>query len=220
MKDCALVLEGGALRGVFTSGALDVLMEQDLYLPYVIGVSAGSLNAFGYLSRQIGRSGRSNIEYARDPRYLGLKNLVQKRSIFNFDFMFGELSHDLLPFDYDAFFASPIRFVAVATDCETGRPFYYEKKPGRDETIFDAAVASSSMPLFAPPKKLLGRDYLDGGVAMPIAFEKVMITADRIAGITSGNVIFVSILALLAPRISPISSSSELMELRAEDTSR
>lgn len=172
MKDCALVLEGGALRGVFTSGALDVLMEQDLYLPYVIGVSAGSLNAFGYLSRQIGRSGRSNIEYARDPRYLGLKNLVQKRSIFNFDFMFGELSHDLLPFDYDAFFASPIRFVAVATDCETGRPFYYEKKPGRDETIFDAAVASSSMPLFAPPKKLLGRDYLDGGVAMPIAFEK------------------------------------------------
>ena len=90
MKDCALVLEGGALRGVFTSGVLDVLMEQGLYLPYVIGVSAGSLNAFGYLSRQIGRSGRSNIEYAKDPRYLGIKNYVLKHSIFNFDFMFGD----------------------------------------------------------------------------------------------------------------------------------
>lgn len=172
MKDCALVLEGGALRGVFTSGVLDVLMEQGLYLPYVIGVSAGSLNAFGYLSRQIGRSGRSNIEYAKDPRYLGIKNYVLKHSIFNFDFMFGELSHSLLPFDYDTFYASPIRFVAVATDCETGRPFYYEKKPGRDSAIFDAAVASSSMPLFAPPKKLFGRNYLDGGVAIPVAFEK------------------------------------------------
>lgn len=174
MRDCALVLEGGALRGVFTAGVLDILMEKGLYLPYVAGVSAGVLNAFGYLSKQIGRGGRLNIEYAGDKRYLGMENFVKTHSVFNFDFLFGELSHTLLPFDYETFFTSSIRLVAAATDLQDGTPFYYEKQPGADAKIFDAAIASSSMPLFAPPKVFEGHRLLDGGVAVPIAFEKAL----------------------------------------------
>lgn len=165
VKQTALVLEGGAMRGIYTAGALDIFLEQGLIFPYVIGVSAGALNGLSYISGQKGRNAKVTLEYANDPRYLGVRGLVRDRSIFNFEFMFGELAHDLVPFDWDAFEHSPQRFVAVASNCLNGRPAYFEKTKCSD--IYKASAASGSMPLFSKMIEMDGVPYLDGGVAIP-----------------------------------------------------
>ena len=128
MLDAALVLEGGALRGMFTAGVLDELMEREIEFAYVNGVSAGSLNGINYISKQKGRSRDINLDYVNDPRYLGVRNIVSNGGIFNFRFLFGELSDELVPFDARTFFASGQRFEVVATDCATtlGRGIWQE----------------------------------------------------------------------------------------------
>ncbi len=170
MNDC-LIIEGGALRGIHTSGVLDVLMGSEIYPSCVIGVSAGALNGFNYVARQPGRSARANLEYINDERYYNLLNLVRKKSVFGFDFMFHGLS-EILPFDYDTFNNSPQRFLIVTTDAETGRPAYFEK--GVCSDIFAAGAASASLPLLTPPVTIDGRDYIDGGIADPIPVEKAL----------------------------------------------
>ena len=165
----ALVLEGGALRSFFTCGVLDFFMEQDIYFPCVCGVSAGSLCAISYLSRQIGRTAKVNLSFVNDKRYLSLKSLVKDKMIFNFDFLFGEVSHNLVPLDYDAFYNSKERFAAFVTDCETGKSVAFEK--GKCSNIMRACAASSSMPLLSKMFELDGKKYLDGGISNPIPFE-------------------------------------------------
>lgn len=167
----ALVLEGGAMRSLFTSGVLDVLMENKIEFPYVIGVSAGALTGVNYISKDIGRTARINIGFADDSRYVGVGNLLKKRSLFDFDFLFGR-TEKIVPMDYDTFYRSKQRFVAVATDCATGRPVYLEK--GKTEDIMKAVRASSSMPLLAPEVHVDGMDCLDGGVSDPIPFKQAM----------------------------------------------
>lgn len=122
LTEGALVLEGGSLRSVFTAGVLDTLLEHEIRLSYVNGVSAGTMAGMNYISGQKGRMLRINKEYLHDRRYMGLRSLVKSRLIFNFDFVFGELSNELIPFDYDAFYGSPQKFEVVATRCRTGRP--------------------------------------------------------------------------------------------------
>ena len=90
MKKTALVLEGGAMRGVYTAGVLDVFAENALLFPYVIGISAGALNALSYLSGQPGRNLKVTMEYAGDPRYFGVQRFIKDRNYFNFDFLFGQ----------------------------------------------------------------------------------------------------------------------------------
>ena len=107
-KKTALILEGGALRSFFTCGALDCFMEKDIYFPCVCGVSAGSLCAISYLSRQIGRTAEVNLKFVNDKRYLSLHSLIKDKMIFNFDFLFGEVSHNLVPLDYETFFNEQI----------------------------------------------------------------------------------------------------------------
>lgn len=163
-QDTTLLLEGGAMRGLYTSGVLDVLMENDLYLPNVVGVSAGALNGVNYLARQPGRSLRANLDYLNDPRYMGPGHLLKEFSFFNFDFLLGEMAAELLPFDYDTFFASPQRLWAEATDCRTGRAVFYEKAAlGRN--FFTAVRASASMPLLGSMVRVERDVCLDGGVA-------------------------------------------------------
>lgn len=159
-----LILEGGALRGVYTSGVLDALMELGIRIPNVVGVSAGSLNALSYLSRQPGRSRDINLNYVNDPRYMGPSHLLKSFSFFNFDFVFGQLSRDLVPFDYETFYHSDQTMWAVATDCRTGKAiFYHDKEMG--EEFFTACRASCSMPLLCSMVKV-GEDVcLDGGIA-------------------------------------------------------
>lgn len=172
MTEGALVLEGGSLRCLFTSGVLDVLVEQGIELSYVNGVSAGSMCGMNYISKQVGRTLNINKQYVHDKRYLSFRNMIKNRSIFNFEFLFGELSTDLLPFDYKTFYQSDQRYVAVATRCKTGKPEYFEK--GVCEDLISAIQASCSMPVLSKMILVDGKNYLDGGISMPIAYQKAL----------------------------------------------
>jgi predicted patatin/cPLA2 family phospholipase len=172
MTEGALVLEGGSLRGVFTAGVLDVLIEQELELSYVNGVSAGSMSGMSYVSKQSGRTIKVNLEYVRDKRFMSFQNMVKNRSIFNFDFLFGELSDTLVPFDYDTFYRSNQIFEVVATRCKTGRSEYFEKSTSDD--FISAVKASSSIPVLSSMISVNGKKYLDGGCSMPVAYQRAI----------------------------------------------
>lgn len=172
MTEGALVLEGGSLRGVFTAGVLDVFMEQDIEMSYVNGVSAGSMSGMSYVSKQIGRTIKVDLDYVNDKRFLSFRNMVKKRSIFNFDFLFGELSNTLVPFDYETFYQSKQIFEVVATRCKTGKPEYFEKSKCKD--FIDAVKASSSIPVLSGMITVGGRKYLDGGCSMPVAYQRAI----------------------------------------------
>lgn len=172
MVECALVLEGGALRCLFTAGVLDVMMEQEVEASCVIGVSAGALSGVNYLSKQVGRTAKVNIRYMQDKRYFSAQNWLQKKGFFNFDFMFGELSERLLPLDFETFERSKQRLIAVATSCETGEAMYFEK--GVCSDILQAVRASCSIPLMEPVVTVEGTDCVDGGVAMAIPYQKAI----------------------------------------------
>lgn len=172
MTEGALVLEGGSLRGVFTAGVLDILIEQEIELSYVNGVSAGSMSGMSYVSKQSGRTIKVNREYVRDKRFMSFRNMVKNRSIFNFDFLFGELSDTLVPFDYDTFYRSNQTFEVVATRCKTGRPEYFEKSTSDD--FISAVKASSSIPVLSSMITVNGKKYLDGGCSMPIAYQRAI----------------------------------------------
>ena len=163
-----LVLEGGALRGTYSVGVMDALMEADVNFACTIGVSAGALNGISYVSGQIGRSARSPLRYRHDPRYFGLGAFLRNRTPFGFDFMFGELSRTLDPLDTARFFRPERRFVAVATNCLTGKPEYFEK--GRCPDIMLATRASSTMPYISQMVRMNGTPYLDGGCSCKIPF--------------------------------------------------
>lgn len=169
IKNSALILEGGALRSFFTCGVLDVLMENDIYFPTVCGVSAGSLCAISYISKQIGRTAKVNLDFVNDKRYLSIHSLIHDKMLFNFDFLFGEISHSLIPLDYDTFFANEQNLVAFTTDCKTGRSVTFEKSKGDD--ILLACRASSSMPIVSKIVEIEGEEYLDGGLSMPIPYQ-------------------------------------------------
>ena len=163
-----LLLEGGALRGVYTSGVLDVFMQQGLYFPTVAAVSAGGLNAVNYVARQPGRSARINLHYRRDPRYAGPLALLKSRGLFGLDFIVNGLA-EKEPFDSAAFAASTQRLFVVATSVDTGQPAFFEK--GRCRDFASAVIASASMPLVSWPVKVEGRPYLDGGCACHIPLD-------------------------------------------------
>ena len=164
----SMILEGGAFRGVYTSGVLDVLAENGVGFDAVVGVSAGALNGINFISGQIGRSARINLCYVRDSRYVGPRALLRSHSVIGFDFLFGEVSDELDPFDNETFFSSPTKFYAVATNCLNGKPAFFE----RDHSdILLAARASASMPLLSRFVQIDGVPYLDGGIACAIPYQ-------------------------------------------------
>lgn len=170
MYRVGLVLEGGGMRGSYTLGILDVLLEQKLYFPYVIGVSAGACNAASYGSRQHFRGQRIQETYITDPRYLSLRNLFSKgRSLYGMDFIFNEIPASLEPFDFDAFYSTGAHTVVGVTDVHTGQCVYVDTPPRA--TYNDYIRASSSIPIFSPIVTVDGKEYLDGGVAdaIPVA---------------------------------------------------
>ncbi len=172
MIDGALVLEGGSLRSMFTSGVLDVMLEQEIELSYVNGVSAGSMCGLNYISKQVGRTLKVNTEYLHDKRYMSFRNMIKNRLIFNFDFLFGELSTELIPFDFEGFEQSPQRFEVVATRCKTGQPVFFEK--GVCTEMYAAVQASCSMPVLSKMITVEGKKYLDGGISLPIAYQRAL----------------------------------------------
>lgn len=168
-----LVLEGGGMRGLYTIGVLDALMEHDIHFDYVIGVSAGACNGVSYVSWQKGRNYRVDCDYLKDKRYISIQNFIKTRSLFGMDFIFHEVPENLDPFDNETFLSSPTEFVTGVTDVQTGSPVYFSKHSDLHDqcTIIEA---SSSIPLFSPPVEFEGRLYLDGGTSDPIPFRKAL----------------------------------------------
>jgi predicted patatin/cPLA2 family phospholipase len=171
MEDIGLVLEGGGMRGLYTSGVLDFFMEKDLYFPYVIGVSMGACNGASYISRQKGRNKRINIKYINDPRYLSCRNLIRKKGLFSIDFAYDEVPNKLEIFDTKTFHEAKEKFIIGTTDCDTGEPVYFEKTDCVD-SILDIIRASSSLPFLSPVVRHKGMNLLDGGVIDPVPIKK------------------------------------------------
>ena len=159
-----LILEGGGMRGVFTCGVLDNLMDRGIRFPYTIGVSAGACNGLSYMSEQRGRGKFSNIDLLEKYRYIGLKQLIFKGNIMDFDLLFHKFPEEIIPYHYDKFAACKERFEMVTTSCRTGRACYYDEKmdPVR---IIDIVKASSSLPFVSPISYVDGEPMLDGGIA-------------------------------------------------------
>lgn len=166
-------MEGGSERGVFTAGILDYFMEQDLYFPYVIGVSAGSCNALDYVSRQKERTKITMVDYHRVGSYVGVKYLIKKKSIFDMDVLFDLFPNAIIPFDYDTFFQSEQTCKITATNCLTGKPEYLEERVSR-KRLMDACRASCSLPIVAPVVTVDGIPYLDGGVSDSVPIRKAI----------------------------------------------
>lgn len=158
-----LVLEGGGMRGVFTCGVLDNFMDRGIRFPYTIGVSAGACNGLSYMSRQRGRAKFSNIDLLAKYNYIGLRHLLTKHNIMDFDLLFREFPEHILPYDYDAYFRCPERYVMVTTNCLTGEANYFEEKRSK-ERVIDIARASSSLPFVCPITRVDGIPMLDGGI--------------------------------------------------------
>ena len=170
MAKIGLVLEGGGMRGLYTAGVLDLFLEKELVVDYVIGVSAGACNGVSYVSGQYERSKRVNINYINDGEYVSFKNFLKKGSMFNMDFLFDKIPSELEPFDYEAFANSPIEMIIGVTNIDTGLPVYF----GKDKTKNDSTVAraSSAIPIFSNIVNYEGGKYLDGGTIDPIPFQK------------------------------------------------
>ena len=166
-----LVLEGGAMRGMYTAGVTDVFMENKIEFDGAIGVSAGAVFGCNYESRQIGRTIRYNTKYCCDPRYVGMRSFFRTGDLYNADFDYRQLPEELDPFDVRTFAANPMEFWCVVTDAETGKPYYHQCQTGTGEDMLYMR-ASASMPAASRPVRIGDRLYLDGGIAdsIPLAF--------------------------------------------------
>ncbi|WP_270182117.1 patatin-like phospholipase family protein [Alkalihalobacillus sp. CinArs1] len=171
MESIGLVLEGGGMRGVYTAGVLEYFMENELYFPYVIGVSAGACNAASYLSRQPGRNRKVTIDYVNHPEYLSYKNLIRKKQLFGMDLIFNDIPTEHVPFDFDTFASTTEKFIVGTTDTYTGEPVYFQNEKAPDQ-LLSILRASSSLPFMAPPVRVQDKLLLDGGIADPIPIFK------------------------------------------------
>jgi len=189
MNNSCIVLEGGGLRGAFTSGVLEYFLDKELYFDRVIGVSAGACTGASYLSKQKERNRKINVEYPSDRRYMGLRHLISTGSYFNMKFVFEELPDKLAPFDEQAFFKNPAEFDIVITSLLTGKPVVLSKSDIANITIRKALVATSSIPLLSQPVDINGKLYFDGGVSdsIPVKYalskhEKAVVVLTRPRG--------------------------------------
>jgi len=170
-----LVLEGGGMRGVFTCGVLDCLMDYKISFPYTIGVSAGACNGLSYMSHQRGRGKYSNIDLLAKYKYIGIRPFVKGRGLIDQQLLFHRFPDRILPYNYKAYAENFGRFEMVTTDCRTGRACYWEEKYD-EKRIIDIVKASSSLPYACPVIQVDGRPMLDGGIvdSIPLlrAFEQ------------------------------------------------
>lgn len=168
-----LVLEGGAMRGLFTAGIIDVMMEAGIEPDGIIGVSAGAAFGCNYKSRQIGRAIRYNTRFAKDSRYSGVWSLLKTGDYFNAEFGYHIIPKQYDVFDDNAFENNPMEFIVVCTDVETGKPIYQKLNKANYDT-YEWIRASASMPLASKVVELDGHKLLDGGVSdsIPLAYSE------------------------------------------------
>ena len=171
-KKIALVLQGGGVRGAFTAGALDVLLEQGISFPYVIGTSAGGLNGVNFIARDIGRSKYVSTELMSDPKFVSFRNFLHHGSFFDFDYLFHTVPQTVLPFNQDAYDQSDVTFIVATTRMSDGQAQYFAK--GEIDDFYSALAATASLPLISKPVRVDGGHYLDGGTAAAIPFRKAL----------------------------------------------
>jgi len=170
-----LVLEGGGMRGVFTSGVLDAFMKHNLYFKYIVAVSAGACNGMSYVSRQPRRARVSNIDYLARYRYIGLRHLVTQGCIFDQELLYDKFPNELLPFDFDEYFKHSQRFEMVTTNCLTGQAMYLSEAHDRQRSL-DIVKASSSLPFVSKIVNVDGLPMLDGGIVDSIPIHRAIET--------------------------------------------
>lgn len=188
-RHTGLVLEGGGLRGVFTCGVLDCFMDRGIRFPFTVGVSAGACNGLSFMSGQRGRARSSNIDLMEKHRYVGFKYLLTQGCIMDFKLLFEDFPERIIPYDYDAYFSNPDRFVMVTTNCLTGEAEYLEEKSS-PERVMDIVRASSSLPFVTKITYVDGIPMLDGGIAdsIPVryaleqGYEKLVVILTRNKG--------------------------------------
>ena len=193
-NNTGLVLEGGGLRGVFTCGVLDCFMDHGIRFPFAVGVSAGACNGLSYMSGQRGRAKSSNIDLMAKHHYIGLKYLLTQRNIMDFKLLFEDFPKRIIPYDYDAYFSNPARFVMVTTNCLTGKAEYFEEKSS-SKRVMDIVRASSSLPFVSPITYVDGVPMLDGGIAdsIPVryalsqGYERLVVILTRNKGYRKQN---------------------------------
>ena len=188
-ESTALVLEGGGLRGVFTCGVLDCFMDNGIRFPFTIGVSAGACNGLSYMSGQRGRAKCSNIDLMEKHKYVGFRYLLSQGCIMDFKLLFEDFPEKIIPYNYDAYFSNPDRFVMVTTNCLTGKAEYFEEKSSAAR-VMDIVRASSSLPFVSKITYVDGTPMLDGGItdsipvryAMEQGYEKLVVILTRNKG--------------------------------------
>lgn len=180
-----LVLEGGAMRGMFTAGVLDVFMDENIQIDGIVGVSAGVLFGANFPSKQRGRALRYNLKYLNDPRYLGFRSLITTGNIVNKEFAFYDVPFKLDIFDNETFKQSPIDFYATLTNIETGLAEYH--KITDPFAQMETLRATSAMPYVSNIVEVDGKKYLDGGIAdsiplkqcQALGYDKIIVVLTR-----------------------------------------
>lgn len=170
----ALILEGGAMRGLYSAGVLDVFMKNNINADVVYGVSAGALFGLNFKSRQIGRALRYNLKYAKEKNYMGLYSLITTGDIMNRDFCFKKLVYELDKLDFETYKNNPVDFYAVVTNMQTGNPEYIKIDDAQKDMEYFRA--SGSMPFVSKPVEINGNLYLDGAISDAVPFKKVLET--------------------------------------------
>lgn len=170
-----LVLEGGGMRGVFTSGVLDAFMKHDLYFRYIVAVSAGACNGMSYVSRQPRRARISNIDYLARYKYIGIRHLVTQGCIFDRELLYDKFPNQLLPFDFEEYFKHAKDFEMVTTNCLTGKAMYLSETSDRQRSL-DIVRASSSLPYVSKIVTVDGIPMLDGGIIDSIPINRAIET--------------------------------------------
>lgn len=173
LQNTGLILEGGGLRGVFTCGVLDCFMDHGIRFPFTVGVSAGACNGLSYMSGQRGRAKASNIDLMEKHHYIGFRYLLTQRCIMDFKLLFEDFPERIIPYDYDAYFSNPDRFIMVTTNCLTGKAEYLEEKSS-SKRVMEIVRASSSLPFVSPITYVDGTPMLDGGISDSIPVEYAM----------------------------------------------
>lgn len=162
-RNTGLVLEGGGMRGVFTSGVLDAFMKHGVYFRYVVAVSAGACNGMSYISRQPRRARLSNIDFLTQYGYIGWRHLLRQGCIFDQELLYDKFPNEYIPFDFDSFFQRSATFEMVTTNCLTGQAEYLTESKDRQRSL-DIVRASSSLPYVSKIVRVDGIPMLDGGI--------------------------------------------------------
>lgn len=176
-----LVLEGGAMRGLYSAGVIDTFLEENIQIDKIIGVSAGALFGMNYKSRQKGRVLRYNTAYANNRNYMGFYSFLTTGNIMNEEFCFHKLVYELDPVDFQTFKKTPDEFYAVVTNMETGKTEYPLLNNLEDKDNIEYLRASGSMPFVSRPVIINHQKYLDGGCGDSIPIDKMLeMDVDRI----------------------------------------